>query len=111
MKEIKAVIKTNMVDPVLEALMVIPDLPGVTISQVEGFGRRSGGGADAPPGSYSFARKTKLELVVRDDLAGAIVAAIQQAAHTGQPDDGKIFVVEVTTAVRICTGDRNDDAL
>ncbi len=111
MKEIKAIIKPNMLDPVVDALMTIPELPGLTVSQIEGFGRQRGGSAGAHEGQYAFVRKTKLEIVVRDEMADRVVDAILLAAHTGQPGDGKIFVVEVEDAVRIRTGDRNNGAL
>ncbi len=111
MKEIKAIIKPNMVDPVLDVLMTIPDLPGITVSEIEGFGRQRGGVQGASGGTYAFVRKTKLELVVGDEIADSIVAAIQRAAHTGQPGDGKIFVVEVEHVVRIRTGETDDNAL
>ncbi len=111
MKEIKAIIKPNMVDPVLDVLMTIPDLPGITVSQIEGFGRQRGSIQGVSGGPYAFVRKTKLELVVGDELAEPIVEAIQRAARTGQPGDGKIFVVEVEHVVRIRTGERDDDAL
>ena len=109
MKEIKAIVKTVMVDAVLDALMAIPDLPGVTVSEIEGFGRHRGGGK--AEGQYAFVHKSKLEIVVSDRLVDRVVGAIRDAAHTGQPGDGKIFVVDVVHAVRIRTGEEDDAAL
>ena len=110
MKEIKAIVKTGMLDTVLDALMGIPDLPGVTVSGIEGFGRQRGGG-DEKEGQYAFVHKSRLEIVVPDRLVGRVVAAIREAAHTGQPGDGKVFVVDVVRAVRIRTGEEGDEAL
>ena len=110
MKEIKAIVKTNMLDPVLDALMGIPGLPGVTLSEIEGFGRQRGGG-DKAEGQYAFVRKSKLEIVVPDHLVDRVVGVIREAAHTGQPGDGKIFVADVVHALRIRTGEEGDAAL
>jgi nitrogen regulatory protein PII len=110
MKEIKAIVKTIMVENVLDALMGIPDLPGVTVDEVEGFGRQRGGG-DQDEGQYAFVQKSRLEIVVPDRLVDQLVRVICEAAHTGQAGDGKIFVMDVLRAVRIRNGDEGDSAL
>lgn len=113
MKEIKAIIQSFMLPFVCDALEGIPELPGVTISQVAGFGRTRGAGAPEvhAEAGRDFAKKTKVEVVVPDALADRVVEAITKAARTGKPGDGKIFVIEVAQVVRIRTGERGEDAL
>ena len=113
MKEIKAIIQPFMLQYVCDALEAIEGLPGVTISQVAGFGKTRG--LDAPEvhaeAGRDFAKKTKVEVVVPDALADRVVEAITRAAHTGKPGDGKVFLIDVAGAVRIRTGERGEDAL
>lgn len=106
MKEIKAIIRSYRLDTVLEALHTHPELPGVTVSMVRGFGRTVGRKhpAQDAPIQYGTAEMAKLECVLNDDQVDTVVDLIQQAAHTGNPGDGKIFVYEVTNVVRIRTG-------
>lgn len=113
MKEIKAIIQPFMLQFVCDALEAIPELPGVTISQVSRFGKmrdmdvpeiHAGAGRD-------FAKRTKVEVIVPDALVDRVVDAITRAARTGKPGDGKVFVIDVVGAVRICTGDKGEDAL
>lgn len=97
MREIKAIIRPERVQEVLRALHAIPDLPGLTISMVRGYGRRY------PPGEQTFdeVEMAKLEIVVLAAVAAEVVAAIEHAAHTGRIGDGRIFVAEVEQAVNI----------
>lgn len=113
MKEIKAIIQPFMLDDVLCALEQIEELPGLTLSEVRGWGRsRARNATDIiPVGAHQFARKIKLEIVVPDRIAEGIADAIGRAAHTGKPGDGKIFVYDVQKTVRIRTGEREDAAL
>lgn len=111
MREIKAVIQPFMLEPVLAALHQIEGLPGLTVSEVRGFGR---GGADRLRSEGTAAEhvhRTRLELVVSDHLVDEVVEAIRKAAHTGRKGDGKIFVLPVLDAVQIRTGDRGEEAL
>jgi nitrogen regulatory protein P-II 1 len=62
-------------------------------------------------GSRAFAKKTKVEVVVTNDMASSVVEIIARAAHTGKPGDGKIFVYEVSDVVRIRTGERGEAAI
>ena len=112
MKLVMAIIKPFKLDEVREALTSL-GLQGLTVSEVKGFGRQKGQteiyrGAEY---SISFLPKVKIEVVVSDDLAERAVEAIQKAANTGRIGDGKIFVMEVPTAVRIRTGETNAEAL
>lgn len=113
MKEIKAIIQPFMLDNVLLALEGIAELPGLTVSQVLGWGRERGMTAKDPvqEAGHSFAKKTKLEIVVPDDLAPRVVQAIVETARTGRAGDGKIFVYEVAEVVRIRTGEHDGAAL
>ena len=108
MYEIKAIVRRERVPDVMAALHERPDLPGVTISRVEGVGRRPDG-ADAP--QFGEVRMAKLETVVATELADWVVDTIQRAAFTGRPGDGKIFVIRVEQAVQIRSGDRGPQVL
>lgn len=99
MKEIKAIIKPHRLDEVLGALRDIPDLPGVTVSTVSGVSTKHG----AP----ERVLKTRIEIMVPDALAGTVARAIQRAAHTGNPGDGRIFVMPVEWTVKIRTGEED----
>lgn len=108
MREIKAIIRPERLSDVLKALHAMPDLPGVTISTVRGFGRRY------PPGSgptFDEVERTKLEIVVPAAVASEVVQAVERAAHTGHFGDGKIFVLPVEHAVKIRSGERDSSAL
>lgn len=110
MKEIKAIIQPFMVEKVLDALSEIGDLPGLTISQVQGWGRsRAVNASDKVEESgHMLAKKTKIEIVVRDQDVQALVDTIARAARTGNVGDGKVFVIEVADVVRIRTGERGE---
>ncbi|MFQ5426781.1 MAG: P-II family nitrogen regulator, partial [Gaiellales bacterium] len=94
MKEIKAIVQPFMIEKVLSALDAMQDLPGVTISEIMGWGRlperRQAHDVEHP--GHGLSKKVKLEIVVRDDLADRVVDAIAAAARTGSPGDGKVFV-------------------
>jgi nitrogen regulatory protein PII len=99
MKEIKAIIQPFRLEAVLNALHQIPGLPAMTVSPVHGIA--------VERGSYEQVAKTKLELMVADDQVEPVVCAIQHAAHTGNPGDGRIFVIPIEQTVKIRTGERD----
>jgi len=112
MKMVMAVIKPFKLDDVREALTAL-GVEGLTVTEVKGFGRQKGQteiyrGAEY---SVSFLPKVKIEVVVADSLEDQVVEAIQDAGNTGRIGDGKIFVYDISTAVRIRTGESGDDAL
>ncbi len=112
MKLVVAIIKPFKLDEVREALTSL-GIQGLTVSEVKGFGRQKGQteiyrGAEY---SVSFLPKVKIEVVVSDDLADRVVESIQKSANTGRIGDGKIFLMEITHAVRIRTGETNAEAL
>jgi len=113
MKEIKAIIQPYMLQDVCDALLQIEDLPGLTVSHVLGFGKTRATEAIETErlAERSFAKKTKVEIVVQDSAAQKVVDIIAVAARTGKVGDGKIFVCDVEDAVRIRTGERGAAAV
>ena len=112
-KEIKAIIQPFMLTKVVTALHKIEGLPGITISDIKGFGKTRGGKEKelSDEGIYEFIAKNKIEIVVQNELAETVVNSIQENAHTGNPGDGKIFVTEVVNVVKIRTNERGKEAI
>jgi len=112
MKFVEAIIKPFKLDEVREALTTI-GVEGLTVSEVRGFGRQKGQREIYRGAEYeiSFVPKVKIEIAVADDRADAVVNAIRDAAGTDQVGDGKIFVFNLENAVRIRTGEKNEQAL
>ena len=112
MKLVTAVIKPFKLDDVREALSDI-GVKGITVSEVKGFGRQKGHTELYRGAEYvvDFLPKIKLEVALSDDLLEAAIEAIMEAAKTGKIGDGKIFVQELTQAIRIRTGEMGVDAL
>lgn len=113
MKEIKAIIRPFKLDDVITALHKIEGLPGITISEIKGFGKSKAKDSkeSIKEGLHDFVEKVKLELVVHNDIVDRVVNTIQQIAHTGNPGDGKIFVVEVSNTIKIRTNERGEKAI
>ena len=112
MKKIEAVIKPFKLDEVRDRLREA-GVSGMTVYEVKGFGR-TGGKSEVYRGSayvVDFVPKIRIEVVVPDNLASDVVAAISAAAKTGKIGDGKIFVSAVEEAVRIRTGEKGNDAI
>ena len=112
--EVKALIQPFLADQVIAALQEVPGLPGVTVSQVRGFGRSGGSRATETgfrPDEVAYREKTKLEIVVTEPMLESVLTAIQKHAHTGNPGDGKIFVYRVHEVVRIRTGEKGIAAI
>ncbi|MGB0681363.1 MAG: P-II family nitrogen regulator [Magnetovibrionaceae bacterium] len=112
MKLIMAVIKPFKLDEVREALTPL-GVEGMTVTEVKGFGRQKGQAEIYRGAEYtvSFLPKVKLEIAVAAELVDQVVEAIQKAAQTGKIGDGKIFVTDLTKAVRVRTGETDKDAL
>ena len=112
MKEIKAIIQPFMLTRVVTALHKIEGLPGITISEIKGFGKGGGKKENSnDEGIYDFVPKNKIEIVVQDDLVETVMNSIQENAHTGNPGDGKIFVMDVENVVKIRTNERGEGAI
>lgn len=112
MKKIEAIIKPFKMDDVRSALGEI-GVSGLTMTEVKGFGRQKGHTELYRGAEYQvdFLPKIKIDLVVTDDLVERAIEVIQEAAHTGKIGDGKIFVYDVARAVRIRTGEQDEEAI
>ncbi len=112
MKLITAIVKPFKLDDVREALEAV-GVHGMTVSDVQGFGRQRGHTEVYRGAEYevAFVPKIRLEVLADDAEANEIVDAIVGAARTDKIGDGKIWVTSVDTAVRIRTGERGADAL
>lgn len=112
MKRIEAIIKPFKLDEVKEALHEV-GVSGITVIEAKGFGRQKGHTELYRGAEYvvDFLPKIKLEIVVPDVLADRTVEAIAKAAHSGRIGDGKIFVSTIERALRIRTGEMDDDAV
>lgn len=112
MKLIIAVIKPFKLDEVREALTAL-GIDGLTATEVKGYGRQKGHTEIYRGAEYavSFLPKVKIEVALNNDLAEQAVEAIRQSAGTGQIGDGKIFVLDLVSAMRIRTGETDSDAL
>lgn len=113
MKCIVAFVKPNMLDDVIFALHEIEDFPGASISQVQGTGSGSREHLEHSGHTpfHGFPKSVRMEIVCSTSRAEEIVAVIQEKAHTGLPDDGKIYISAVESAVRIRTGERGEAAI
>jgi nitrogen regulatory protein P-II 1 len=113
MKKIEAIIKPFKLEDVKEAL-VEAGIEGMTISEVKGYGRQQGHSELYRGAEYvvEFIPKVKIEIIVSSqEFADTAVNAIKEAAHTGKIGDGKIFVSDISSVVRIRTGETDTDAL
>tara|TARA_Y100001935_G_C17261728_1_gene486803 strand:+ start:90 stop:428 length:339 start_codon:yes stop_codon:yes gene_type:complete len=112
MKKIEAIIRPFKLEDVKVAL-VNAGIIGMTVSDVRGFGRQKGQ-VERYRGSeftVEFLQKLKVEIVVDDEKVESVIAAVAEAAKTGEIGDGKIFVSKVDSVIRIRTGDKNESAL
>ncbi|AYA65092.1 MULTISPECIES: P-II family nitrogen regulator [unclassified Alteromonas] len=112
MKKIEAIIKPFKMDDVREALAEV-GIAGMTVTEVKGFGRQKGHTELYRGAEYQvdFLPKIKVELVLADDQVQQAIEAIESSAKTGKIGDGKIFVTTVETAIRIRTGEQNEEAI
>ena len=112
MKLVTAIIRPFKLDDVKDALSAI-GVMGMTVSEVKGFGRQKGHTEIYRGAEYAvnFVPKVKLEIVVNASMADQVVDTIQSTAKTDKIGDGKIFVLDVAQAVRVRTGETNEDAL
>ncbi|MEW6144115.1 MAG: P-II family nitrogen regulator [Thermodesulfobacteriota bacterium] len=113
MKEIKAIIQPFMLSKVINALKEREDLPGVTVSEIKGFGKARAEGAQniIVEDLIGYVKRIKLEIVVPDAIADEVVNIISTHARTGRAGDGKIFVYTVDEVVKIRTGERGERAI
>tara|TARA_B100000287_G_scaffold127124_1_gene119207 strand:+ start:1538 stop:1876 length:339 start_codon:yes stop_codon:yes gene_type:complete len=112
MKKIEAIIRPFKLEDVKVAL-VNAGIVGMTVSEVRGFGRQKGQ-VERYRGSeftVEFLQKLKVEVVVDDEKVKSVIEAIAEAAKTGEIGDGKIFVSQIDSVIRIRTGDLDETAL
>jgi len=112
MKLISAIIKPFKLDDVRAALSDL-GVSGMTVTEVKGFGRQRGHTELYRGAEYvvDFVPKTRIEVAVKDGLVDQVIEAIVGAARTGKVGDGKIFVSDLERAIRIRTGEADDQAL
>jgi len=112
MKFVTAIIKPHKLEEVRDALMGL-GVHGMTVTEVKGYGRQKGHTEIYRGAEYAvnFLPKVKIEVAIADELEDKVIAAVGAAAKTGQIGDGKIFITDLNTAVRIRTGETDNDAL
>ena len=112
MKYIIAIIQPSKLEAVHEALKNI-DIAGMTVSEVQGYGRQMGKSEMYRGAEYTvdFLPKTKIEIAVEKSAEEAVVSAIKSTSETGKIGDGKIFVLDLQEAIRIRTGETGSGAL
>lgn len=99
MKEVKAIIQPFRLEAVVHGLQAIHDLPAITVSTAHGV--------SVERGAYDQVKKMKIEIMVPDHLVAVVVDAIRTAAHTGNPGDGRVFVIPIEETVKIRSGERD----
>jgi nitrogen regulatory protein P-II 1 len=112
MKKIEAIVKPFKLDEVKNALTKI-GVQGMTVTEVKGFGRQKGHTESYRGTEYAidFLPKSKIDLIVTDELVNQVVETIERAAKTGKIGDGKIFLSPVEEVIRIRTGERGKEAI
>ena len=112
MKLVIAIIKPSRLEEVRQALNSL-DVHGMTVTEVKGYGRQKGHTEIYRGAEYAvhFLPKIRLEIAVPTDRVEKVIEAVSQAAKTGQIGDGKIFVTPIDRALRIRTGETDNDAL
>ena len=112
MKLVTAIIKPFKLEEVKEALAAL-GVDGLTVTEVKGFGRQKGHTEVYRGSEYTvdFLPKVKVEVAVASARVEPVIAALLQAARTGEVGDGKVFVTPLEAAVRIRTGERGEAAL
>ena len=112
MKKVEAIIKPFKLDEVKEALQEI-GVQGLSVLEVKGFGRQKGHTELYRGAEYvvDFLPKVKIEVVLGDDQVDAAIEAIVNAAKTDKIGDGKVFVSDISQAIRIRTGESGEEEL
>src|ERR1700758_5413451 len=112
MKKLEAIIKPFKLEDVREALTAL-GIEGMTVSEVRGFGRQKGHTEIYRGSEYTvdFLPKIKIEIVLPDSMIQQAVEAIVRAARTGKIGDGKVFVSNIESAIRIRTEESGDAAI
>jgi nitrogen regulatory protein P-II 2 len=108
-----AFIQPFQLEPLVDALRALPSFPGMSVTRVEGFGRRKSHrphvGEDTEV--LAFRASTRVEIYCRATELQSIVKTMQAVCYTGRPGDGKVFTGSIDSALRIRTGEEDEDAL
>lgn len=109
---VKAIIQPSKLPDIKDGLVAL-GIKGMTVTEVKGFGRQRGHKEIFRGAEYQtdFIRKTKIEIVIEDDLVQEVVKGIQAIARTGKIGDGKIFILPIENVIRIRTGETETDAI
>src|SRR5216684_3928019 len=112
MKKIEAIIRPHLLDAVRTTLQEV-EVHGMTISEVQGYGRQRGHTETYRGAEYQieFVPKIKIEVIIPDDIEDVVVNAIVKSARTGKFGDGKIFVMSIDDVIRIRTEERGEAAI
>ncbi|HLR04614.1 MAG TPA: P-II family nitrogen regulator [Pyrinomonadaceae bacterium] len=112
MKRVEAIIRPHLLDAVRDALQEV-GVAGMTISEVQGYGRQKGHTETYRGTEYQieFIPKIKIEVIIPEGIEDAVIEAISKTARTGKFGDGKIFVAPTEDVIRIRTGERGEAAL
>ena len=112
MKKIEVIIRPEVLDQVRTALEG-KGIIGMTVTEVQGRGRQKGISLQWRAGEYrvEFLPKTRIDMVVDDDLVEPAIEAITSVAKTGRSGDGKIFIYPVEEVIRLSTGERGKEAI
>ena len=112
MKLVTGVVKPFKLDDVKAALESF-GVAGITVSEVQGYGRQRGHTEVYRGAEYrvDFVPKVRIEVLVDDDDSDDVVEVIVKSAATGKIGDGKVWVTPIETVVRVRTGERGRDAL
>lgn len=112
MKLVTAVIKPFKLEDVKSAIADV-GVQGMTVSEVQGFGRQGGHSETYRGTEYrvTFTPKTRIEVLVDDDVVDAVIDAVISSARTEKIGDGKVWVTSVEAVARIRTGERGSDAV
>ena len=116
MKIITAMVQPFMLSKVTGALEEIEGFPGMTVTDVRGFGREKSTHDQGTPHRVieefvEYIKKARIEIVAREEMVDSIIETIARVAHTGNRGDGKIFVWSVERAIRIQTGEKDEQAV
>jgi len=111
MNMVLAFLPPHRLDRVVLHLHRIPGFPGMTVSNARGHGHEKLQDESARRRLDDFTDTVRLETVVPDDLVDTVLSTIEEAAHTGARGDGKVYVMPVTEALRVKTGQRGEDAV
>lgn len=104
MKEIRAYVQPFVLGRLVQSLMEIPDFPGMSVIDCDGFGRVL---VDSGQAFDPFVSKKRIEVIVDDEMVEAVIDVMLERAHTGRPGDGRIFIYDVKEAISIRTGNRD----